>query len=158
VKPWPWARYAGGVLDAPASGRWRFAEAITNILGADVGPLSRSACGKLDGRCGEPGEDAALYATVRRWAASCAAVRYCDPGRQGLAVDEDRLVEGGQDFSVVAPVSLIVSAFAPVADVRNTLTPALQLDERPTSLWLIDLANGSSAWAARHSAGCTGSW
>jgi phosphoribosylformylglycinamidine synthase len=43
---------------------------------------------------------------------------------------------------VVAPVSLIVSAFAPVVDVRTTLTPALQLDERPTSLWLIDLANG----------------
>jgi phosphoribosylformylglycinamidine synthase len=42
----------------------------------------------------------------------------------------------------VAPVSLIVSAFAPVADARRTLTPALQLDERPTSLWLIDLADG----------------
>src|SRR5439155_1582782 len=43
---------------------------------------------------------------------------------------------------VVAPVSLIVSAFAPVADVRRTLTPALELDERPSSLWLIDLARG----------------
>src|SRR5213078_3729765 len=50
--------------------------------------------------------------------------------------------EGGVERRVVAPVSLIVSAFAPVADVRRTLTPALELDERPSSLWLIDLARG----------------
>ena len=48
--------------------------------------------------------------------------------------------DGAVDKSVVAPVSLIVSAFARVADVNRTLTPALQLDERPTSLWLIDLS------------------
>ena len=45
-------------------------------------------------------------------------------------------------------MSLIVSAFAPVADVRRTLTPALQLDERPTSLWLIDLAAGRNRLGA----------
>ena len=45
---------------------------------------------------------------------------------------------------MVAPVSLIVSAFAPVKDVRATLTPAPQLDERPTSLWLIDLGAGKN--------------
>src|SRR6202023_2893501 len=54
----------------------------------------------------------------------------------------------GTPKSVVAPVSLIVSAFAPVKDVRRTLTPALQLDERPTSLWLIDLAGGRTRLGA----------
>src|SRR5215469_13658983 len=53
-----------------------------------------------------------------------------------------RWSEAGVEKSVIAPVSLIVSAFAPVRDVRATLTPVLQLDERPTSLWLIDLAGG----------------
>ena len=52
--------------------------------------------------------------------------------------------EGGLDKSVVAPVSLVISAFAPVRDVRRTLTPTLQLDERPTSLWLIDLSAGKN--------------
>src|SRR5258705_8941178 len=56
--------------------------------------------------------------------------------------------EGGTPKSVVAPLSLIVSAFAPVKDVRHTLTPALQLDERPTSLWLIDLGGGRNRLGA----------
>jgi phosphoribosylformylglycinamidine synthase len=50
--------------------------------------------------------------------------------------------ESDSSKSVVAPVSLIISAFAPVKDVRRTLTPALLMDERPTSLWLIDLGGG----------------
>src|SRR5438046_2679204 len=56
--------------------------------------------------------------------------------------------DGVLEKSGVAPVSLIVSAFAPVDDVRRTLTPALQLDERPTSLWLIDLAGGRNRLGA----------
>jgi phosphoribosylformylglycinamidine synthase len=132
------------VLDAPASGRLAVAEAITNILAADVGPLSRiRLSANWMAACGEPGEDAALYATVRAVGRElCPQLGIAIPvGKDSLSM-KTAWVEGGQDFSVVAPVSLIVSAFAPVADVRNTLTPALQLDERPTSLWLIDLANG----------------
>ena len=132
------------VLDAPASGRLAVAEAITNILAADVGPLSRiRLSANWMAACGEPGEDAALYATVRAVGRElCPQLGIAIPvGKDSLSM-KTAWVEGGQDFSVVAPVSLIVSAFAPVADVRATLTPALQLDERPTSLWLIDLANG----------------
>ena len=55
-----------------------------------------------------------------------------------------RWSEAGVEKSVIAPVSLIVSAFAPVRDARATLTPVLHLDERPTSLWLIDLRRGRS--------------
>ncbi|HKD54122.1 MAG TPA: phosphoribosylformylglycinamidine synthase [Steroidobacteraceae bacterium] len=132
------------VLDAPASGRLAVAEAITNILAADVGPLSQiRLSANWMAAAGEPGEDAALYATVH------AVARELCP-RLGIAipVGKDSLsmrtvwAEAGAQKSVVAPVSLIVSAFSPVKDVRRTLTPAPQLDERPSSLWLIDLAHG----------------
>jgi phosphoribosylformylglycinamidine synthase len=56
--------------------------------------------------------------------------------------------EGATTKSVVAPVSLIVSAFAPVGDVRNTLTPALRTDRGDTSLWLIDLGAGRNRLGA----------
>jgi phosphoribosylformylglycinamidine synthase len=93
--------------------------------------------------CGEPGEDAALYDTVHAVGRElCPELGIAIPvGKDSLSM---RTVwsEGGVEKRVVAPVSLIVSAFAPVADVRRTLTPQLQLDERPSSLWLIDLARG----------------
>jgi phosphoribosylformylglycinamidine synthase len=68
-------------------------------------------------------------------------------GKDSLSM-RTRWSEAGVEKSVVAPVSLIISAFAPVRDVRTTLTPVLQLDERPTSLWLIDLAGGRSRLGA----------
>jgi phosphoribosylformylglycinamidine synthase len=92
---------------------------------------------------GEPGEDAALFATVR-----AVALQLCPALGIAIPVGKDSLSmktvwrEGEGEKSVIAPVSLIVSAFAPLRDARRTLTPALQLDERPTSLWLIDLAGG----------------
>ncbi len=132
------------VLDAPASGRLAVAEAITNILAADIASLSHiRLSANWMAACGEPGEDAALYDTVRAVGRElCPQLGIAIPvGKDSLSM---RTVwsEGGIEKRVVAPVSLIVSAFAPVADVRRTLTPALQLDERPSSLWLIDLARG----------------
>jgi phosphoribosylformylglycinamidine synthase len=132
------------VLDAPASGRLAVAEALTNILAADVGALGdiRLSANWM-AACGEPGEDAALFATVH-----AVGVELCPQLGIAIPVGKDSLSmktawrDAGVDKSVVAPVSLIVSAFARVADVRRTLTPALQLDERPTSLWLIDLSHG----------------
>jgi phosphoribosylformylglycinamidine synthase len=132
------------VLDAPASGRLAVAEALTNILAADVGPLSQvRLSANWMAAAGEPGEDAALYETVR-----AVGIELCPQLGIAIPVGKDSLSmktawsEGGREVSVVAPVSLIVSAFAPVQDVRRTLTPVLQLDERPTSLWLIDLVRG----------------
>ncbi len=132
------------VLDAPASGRLAVAEAITNILAADIGSLGdiRLSANWM-AACGEPGEDAALFATVH-----AVGMELCPQLGIAIPVGKDSLSmktawhADGAERSVVAPVSLIVSAFARVADVRRTLTPALQLDERPTSLWLIDLADG----------------
>ena len=93
--------------------------------------------------CGEPGEDAALYETVHAVGKElCPALGIAIPvGKDSLSM-KTVWREGEVSKSVVAPVSLIVSAFAPVKDVRRTLTPALLMDERPTSLWLIDLGGG----------------
>jgi phosphoribosylformylglycinamidine synthase len=134
------------VLDAPASGRLAVAEAITNILAADIASLTdiRLSANWM-AACGEPGEDAALFATVQAVGKElCPALGIAIPvGKDSLSM-KTAWREGETHKSVVAPVSLIVSAFAPVRDVRRTLTPALQLDERPTSLWLIDLSQGKN--------------
>jgi phosphoribosylformylglycinamidine synthase len=101
-------------LDAPASGRMAIGEAITNIAAADIAqPGRRQALGQLDGRRRPPGEDAALFDTVEA-VASSARARHRHPGGQGFAVDAHRLAGGRRrDAQVVAPLSLIVTAFAP---------------------------------------------
>ena len=93
--------------------------------------------------CGEPGEDAALYETVHAVGKElCPALGIAIPvGKDSLSM-RTSWRDGGAERSVVAPVSLIVSAFAPVDDVRRTLTPALITNEGPTALWLIDLGAG----------------
>ncbi len=134
------------VLNAPASGRLAVAEAITNILAADIESLSQvRLSANWMAACGEPGEDAALYETVH-----AVGKELCPQLGIAIPVGKDSLSmktawrDGAADKSVVAPVSLVISAFAPVRDVRRTLTPALVLDERPTSLWLIDLSAGKN--------------
>jgi phosphoribosylformylglycinamidine synthase len=103
------------LLDAPAAARLAVTEAITNMLAADVARWRRAAVGQLDGRCGEPGEDAALYAAVRAVGEQlCPALGIAIPvGKDSLSMKtagRSRVRPLG-----VAPVSLIVSAFAPVA-------------------------------------------
>jgi len=139
------------VLDAPASGRLAVAEALTNILAADIerlGDIRLSA--NWMAACGEAGEDAALYETVRAVGRElCPALGIAIPvGKDSLSM-RTRWSDDGLEKSVVAPVSLIISAFAPVGDVRKTLTPALRT-EAPTALWLIDFGRqrlGGSALA-----------
>ncbi len=138
------------VLNAPASGRLAVGEAITNILAADIASLSdvRLSANWM-AACGEPGEDAALYATVQSVAMElCPALGIAIPvGKDSLSMKTSWSEPAGQK-SVIAPVSLIVSAFAPVHDVRRTLTPALRTDLGPTSLWLIDLGAGRNRLGA----------
>jgi phosphoribosylformylglycinamidine synthase len=138
------------LLDAPASGRLAVAEAVTNILAADIGALSdiRLSANWM-AASGEPGEDAALYATVEAVGKQlCPALGIAIPvGKDSLSM-QTRWRDGGTDKSVVAPVSLIVSAFAPVADARRTLTPALDSEAGASALWLIDLAAGRNRLGA----------
>ena len=128
-------------LDAPASGRMAVAEAITNLLAAPF-ELSRVklSCNWM-AACGEPGEDAALYDTVRAVGMElCPALGISVPvGKDSLSM-RTRWSDDGQTKQVVAPVSLIVSAFASVADVRGTVTP--QLAAVDSSLILVDLGRG----------------
>ena len=131
------------LLDAAASARLAVAEAVTNLLSADVARLSdiRLSANWM-AACGEPGEDAALYAAVRAVGEEfCPALGLAIPvGKDSLSM-KTMWLETDEVRSVVAPLSLIVSAFAPVADVRRTLTPLLRGDVGPTSLVLIDLGS-----------------
>lgn len=128
-------------LDAPASGRMAVGEAITNLLAAPI-ELERVklSCNWM-AACGEPGEDAALYDTVKAVGLElCPALGISVPvGKDSLSM-RTRWSEGGAAKQVTAPVSLIVSAFATLADVRGTLTPQLQPGD--TTLLLVDLGQG----------------
>jgi phosphoribosylformylglycinamidine synthase len=138
------------LLDAAASARMAVTEAVTNILAADVAKLGdiRLSANWM-AACGEPGEDAALYDAVHAVGMElCPALGIAIPvGKDSLSM-KTAWQDGGQRKSVVAPVSLIVSAFAPVADVRRTLTPQLVLDAGATRLLWIDLGAGQARLGA----------
>ena len=132
------------LLDAPASGRMAVGEAITNIAAADVrriGDIRLSA--NWMAACGHPGEDAALYDTVRAVGMDlCPALGIAIPvGKDSLSMRSGWRT-GDEEHAVVAPVSLIVSAFAPVRDAGRTLTPVLSRDGDASSLVLVDLGAG----------------
>jgi phosphoribosylformylglycinamidine synthase len=136
-------------VNAPASGRMAVAEAITNLLAAPI-ELSRvKLSANWMAACGEPGEDAALYATVK-----AVGLELCPALGISIPVGKDSLsmrtqwqqpagpADGGNVAKkVTSPVSLIVSAFATLADVRGTLTPQLNATDDST-LVLIDLGRG----------------
>jgi phosphoribosylformylglycinamidine synthase len=129
-------------LNAPASGRMAVAEAITNLLAAPF-ELSRvKLSANWMAACGEPGEDAALYATVKAVGLElCPALGISIPvGKDSLSMRTQWKDETGAK-KVTSPVSLIVTAFATLADVRGTLTPQLNALEDSTLL-LIDLGRG----------------
>jgi phosphoribosylformylglycinamidine synthase len=132
------------LIDAAASGRMAVAEAVTNIAAADVARIEdiRLSANWM-AACGEPGEDADLYDTVHAVGEElCPALGIAIPvGKDSLSM-KTAWREQGEDRKVVAPVSLIVSAFAPVNDVRRTLTPELRTDCGPTRLVLVDLGGG----------------
>jgi phosphoribosylformylglycinamidine synthase len=132
------------LLDAAASARMAVGEAVTNLLAADVASLRdiRLSANWM-AACGEPGEDAALYAAVRAVGEElCPQLGIAIPvGKDSLSMKTRWRDEGGER-AVVAPVSLIISAFAPLADVRRTLTPQLRLDAGDTRLLRVDLGGG----------------
>ncbi len=134
------------LLSAAASARMAVAEAITNIASAPIAKLSDI---KLSANwmapAGHPGEDARLYEAVQAVGAElCPALGIAIPvGKDSMSM---RTVwrEQGESRSVTAPLSLIVSAFAPVTDVRRALTPQLSLVDGPSELLLIDLGRGQN--------------
>ncbi|HEY3808301.1 MAG TPA: phosphoribosylformylglycinamidine synthase [Steroidobacteraceae bacterium] len=133
------------LLDAAAAARLAVAEAVTNLLAADIGALSdvRLSANWM-AACGTDGEDAALYDAVR-----AVGEQFCPELGLAIPVGKDSLsmrtawFSSGVEQTVVAPVSLIVSAFAPVRDVQRTWTPVLRRDAGETLLLLADLGQGA---------------
>ena len=138
------------LLDAPASGRMAVGEAITNIASAEIASISDI---KLSANwmvaAGHGCEDAKLYATVNAVAMElCPQLGICIPvGKDSMSM---RTVwqEGDKQLSNTAPLSLIISAFAPVSDIRTSLTPQLRTDLGESALWLLDLGHGQNRLGA----------
>ena len=130
-------------LNAAASGRMAVAEAITNLLAAPIELTRVKLSANWMAACGEAGQDTALYETVKAVGMElCPALGISIPvGKDSLSM---RTVwnDNGEDKKVTSPVSLIVSAFATLLDVRGTLTPELNTREADTTLILIDLGKG----------------
>jgi len=130
-------------LNAPASGRMAVAESITNLLAAPIELPRVKLSANWMAACGEPGEDAALYETVK-----AVGMELCPQLGISIPVGKDSLSmrtqwsEDGETKKVTSPVSLIITAFATLADVRGTLTPQLDAKEEDTTLVLIDLGRG----------------
>lgn len=130
-------------IDAAASGRMAVGEALTNLAAADVARIEDiKLSANWMAACGAPGQDAALFDTVSAVSKLCQSVGLSIPvGKDSLSMQTSWTHED-EKRQVISPVSLIVTAFAPVQDVRQTLTPQLRTNVGPTTLILIDLGSG----------------
>ena len=140
------AHAAGRAATRRPRAAWRWARRITNLLAAPIELPRVKLSANWMAACGEPGEDAALYDTVR-----AVGLELCPALGIGIPVGKDSLSmrtrwsDGGETEQVTAPVSLIVTAFATLDDVRGTLTPQLQPGD--TTLILVDLGQGRKRMA-----------
>jgi len=137
------------LVDGPASGRMAVGEAVTNIAAAAIADISRiRLSANWMAPAGHPGEDARLFDTVRAVGQElCPALGIAIPvGKDSMSM-KTVWEENGERREVTAPLSLIVTAFAPVEDVRRTLTPQLRTDRGDTDLILIDLGKGRNRLA-----------
>lgn len=138
------------LLDAPASGRMAVGETITNLAAARIGKLSDiKLSANWMAAAGHPGEDARLYDTVKAVGMElCPQLGITIPvGKDSMSM-KTRWQDEGVDKSVTAPLSLVISGFAPVQDIRQTLTPQLRMDKGETDLILIDLGRGQNRMGA----------
>ena len=137
------------LVEPDASGRLAVGEAITNLAAANIAALSDiSLSANWMAPAGHPGEDAALFDTVK-----AVGEQLCPRLGIAIPVGKDSLSmktvwrEDGQEQSVTGPLSLIITAFAPVVDVRRTLTPQLRVDCGDSDLVLVDLGKGRNRLA-----------
>ena len=131
------------LLDAGAAARMAVGEAITNLCAAPVESLHRvKLSANWMAACGHPGEDALLFDAVKAVGMElCPELDISIPvGKDSLSMQAQWQADGVAHASV-SPVSLVVSAFAPVADARTQLTPLLDR-EQDGELWLIGLGAG----------------
>ncbi|OUS25305.1 phosphoribosylformylglycinamidine synthase [Gammaproteobacteria bacterium 45_16_T64] len=143
-------RTPAALIDAPASGRMAIGEAITNIASANINALS-DLCLSANwmAAAGYNTEDEALYDTVK-----AVGMEMCPELGITIPVGKDSMSmrtvwdDDGEAKSVTSPLSLIITAFAPVVDVRKTVTPQLKTDQGDTRLVLVDLGNGKNRMGA----------
>ena len=132
------------LFDAPASGRMCIGEAITNIAAVNIGDIGNiKLSANWMAACGNEGEDEKLYRTVEAVSKACQALDLSIPvGKDSLSM-KTVWQDNGEQKSVVSPLSLIISAFAPVKDVRKTVTPELKNIEDSVLLF-VDLGFGKA--------------
>ena len=132
--------------NAPASGRMAVAESITNIAAAPIESLHKiRLSANWMAAAGHPGEDANLFDTVKAVGDElCRTLGVAIPvGKDSMSM-RTRWEDENGEHNVVAPVSLIISAFAPVTDVTRHLTPQLRRTEEASYLLLFDLGQGKN--------------
>ena len=132
------------LLGGAESARMAIGEALTNLAAApidEIGLVRLSA--NWMAAAGHPGEDACLFDAVAAASALSQALDISIPvGKDSLSM---QTAWNDPELGVqctVAPVSLVVSAFARVTDARRALTPQLRLDQGASDLWLLDLGAG----------------
>jgi phosphoribosylformylglycinamidine synthase len=138
------------LLDAPASGRMAIGETLTNLAASRINKLSDiKLSANWMSAAGHPGEDARLYDTVKAVGMElCPELGITIPvGKDSMSM-ATRWNDKGEDKTVTSPMSLIVTGFAPVSDIRQTLTPQLRMDKGTTDLILIDLGRGQNRMGA----------
>ena len=138
------------LLDFGASARLAVAESITNIAATNIGDIKRiKLSANWMSAAGHAGEDAGLYEAVKAVGEElCPALGLTIPvGKDSMSM-RTTWEENGEQKAVTAPLSLVISAFARVEDVRKTITPQLRTDKGLSSLLLIDLGEGKNRLGA----------
>ncbi|WP_282362035.1 phosphoribosylformylglycinamidine synthase [Pseudomonas sp. PS01300] len=138
------------LLDAQASGRMAIGETLTNMAASRIGKLSDiKLSANWMSAAGHPGEDARLYDAVKAVGMElCPELGLTIPvGKDSMSM-KTRWEDEGREKTVTSPMSLIVTGFAPVTDIRKTLTPQLRMDKGETDLILIDLGRGQNRMGA----------
>ena len=138
------------LLDFAASARLAVAEAITNIAATDIGDLKRvKLSANWMAAAGHPGEDAGLYAAVKAIGEElCPALEVTIPvGKDSMSM-KTKWQQNGEEKAVTSPLSLVITAFARVEDIRKTVTPQLRTDKGDSSLLLLDLGQGQNRLGA----------
>ncbi|MGE6651119.1 phosphoribosylformylglycinamidine synthase [Shewanella colwelliana] len=134
------------LLDFGASARMAVAESIMNIAGSDIGSFKRiKLSANWMSAAGHPGEDAGLYEAVKAVGEElCPELELTIPvGKDSMSM-KTAWQDNGVDKAVTSPMSLVITAFGVVQDIRNTVTPELRSDKGDTQLLLLDLSQGQN--------------
>ena len=134
------------LLDFGASARMAVAESIMNIVGTDIGSFKRiKLSANWMSAAGHPGEDAGLYEAVKTVGEElCPELDLTIPvGKDSMSM-KTAWNENGEDKAVTSPMSLVITAFGAVTDIRKTVTPELRSDKGDTRLLALDLSQGQN--------------